>query len=176
LAPTRLHSGQCSATTARGERCRRPVVGDLDVCTIHNGAAVGAPTIFNEELGARVVQVLRAGGYLETAAAVAGVSRRRLNEWLRKGDPAGANPRYEPFRRWRERVESAKAEAEARNVALIAQAATSNWQAAAWLLERLYPERWARPSQREGAHEAPVAVTDQFADIVELADRRRPTA
>jgi hypothetical protein len=41
------------------------------------------------------------------------------------------------------------AEAEMRDVALIAQAAKENWQAAAWRLERKYPARWGRKTQHE---------------------------
>jgi hypothetical protein len=41
---------------------------------------------------------------------------------------------------WRSAL--ARATSEERLVALVAQAATKNWRAAAWILERRYPERW----------------------------------
>jgi hypothetical protein len=41
---------------------------------------------------------------------------------------------------WRSAL--ARATREERLVALVAQAATKNWRAAAWILERRYPERW----------------------------------
>jgi hypothetical protein len=173
-ARKRFVTVRCSAITKRGKRCRKAALADLGVCATHNGANVGRPTIYDEELGSRVVQVLRAGGYVETAASVAGVTRSRLNVWLRRGDPAGTDPGDQVFRDFRRRVDQARAEGETRNVALIVQAAATNWQAAAWLLERSFPDRWARPSQRE--HEplpAPSPDEDPFADVVDLAQRRR---
>jgi hypothetical protein len=167
---------QCQSATATGARCKHRALAGGQVCSIHAGAAVGRKTKLTDELANRIVQVLRAGGYVETAATVAGVGRRRLNEWLARGDPRGTNPRDAVYRRFRERVERARGEAEARNVALITQAASTNWQAAAWLLERTYPERWARPSQREKdeAAAAPAAApNDPFKEVDELAQRRR---
>lgn len=146
------------------------------MCTGHDGKPGGRPTLLTDELTDRVVGVLRAGGYVETAAQVAGVARERLRDWHRLGDPAGTEARHEVHRRFRSRVEAARAENEARNVALIARAASENWQAAAWLLERTYPERWARPSQRgdQGPGEAPAPVKDDpFGEVDELAARRR---
>jgi hypothetical protein len=65
-------------------------------------------------------------------------------------------------------------------VARIAQAAgKGSWQAAAWLLERRFPERWMKPTERP-LPEAPAAAAaddnldeDPFADVVDLAKRRR---
>ena len=41
-------------------------------------------------------------------------------------------------------VEQAKAHAEMDNVRIIKRASKKTWTAAAWLLERAYPERWGR--------------------------------
>lgn len=79
----------------------------------------------------------------------------------------------------RERVERARAEGEAHNVAIIAREARGgNWQAAAWMLERQWPERWARPSQREAyidrLADVPVRPDDDpFSELDELAAARR---
>jgi hypothetical protein len=56
-------------------------------------------------------------------------------------------------------------------VQAIARAAEQNWRAAAWLLERRYPERWsvARKPSTLPAFDA----GDPFAEIDELAERRR---
>lgn len=165
---------QCVQTTARGTRCKMPAMEGLELCAVHAGVAnVGRPTKLNEQVVQHVETVLRAGGYMETAAAVAGVSKQQFYEWLRRGDPDAEDAADEPYRRFRERVEQARADGEARNVTVIARAAVTNWQAAAWLLERQYPERWGRPSQRKDDDEKPASASDPFAEVDQLAERRR---
>jgi hypothetical protein len=63
--------------------------------------------------------------------------------------------------RWLERAEPAL-------VAQIARAGQGDWKAAAWLLERAFPQRWAK-------REAPPASdpTDPFREVDEMAARRR---
>lgn len=64
---------------------------------------------------------------------------------------------------------------EERLVGLVAAGAKTNWRAAAWLLERRHPERWA-PVRRSALDEEPVPVApdehDPFAEIDELAAKR----
>jgi hypothetical protein len=75
----------------------------------------------------------------------------------------------------RELVSSGNA-LESKLVGFVIEGAREHWQAAAWLLERGFPERWARVSQREKATgEAPVE-TDPFAEVDELAEQRRRRA
>ena len=69
------------------------------------------------------------------------------------------------------RVLQARAHGEASLVATVRREAEGNWQAAAWLLERGYPDRWARLSQRTPPKgERPA---DPFDEVDELASRRR---
>lgn len=162
---------RCTAQTLAGTRCRKGALPGLAVCATHAGAPVGRHTILGADVQRRLVQVLRAGGYPETAASVAGVGYSTLKKWLKRGQES-TRPEDEPYRQLASAVEQARAESEARNVALIAQAATTNWLAAAWLLERAYPERWARASQREKPPEQPAAPADPFTELDELAQRR----
>jgi hypothetical protein len=62
---------------------------------------------------------------------------------------------------------------ETRLVALVAAAAQSgSWRAAAWLLERRHPERWAsRP--RSDTFEFVPDPNDAFAEVDQLAERRK---
>jgi transposase len=134
------------------------------------------PTKLTDESADRIVAVLRSGGYVETAAAVAGITKRTFYGWMARGDATGTKAVDAPYRAFRERVDQARAEAESRNVAIIATAAAKDWKAAAWLLERQAPERWGRPIARpdDAPHVAP--STDPLdaldAQVVELAPRR----
>jgi transposase len=122
----------------------------------HVGGKVGRKVALTVEVADRIVQLLRAGNYVETAVAAAGIGRATFYEWLERGVPEGSAQADAPFRAFRERVDRAKAEGEARNVALIVKAAATNWHAAAWMLERQYPDRWGRPgTQRTGGGGAP---------------------
>jgi hypothetical protein len=61
-------------------------------------------------------------------------------------------------------------------VGLIAQAAARQWRAAAFLLERRFPSRWAavrRGENRPPSEPDALLEDDPFAEVVKLADRRR---
>lgn len=169
----------CIAKTARGTRCRQVAMPDSKLCKIHAGeAAVGRPSMLTPATANRIVQVLRAGGYVDTACKVAGVNSRTFRRWMVEGDPEGEDPKFAEHRALRMAVDQARAESETRNVATINQAAPTNWMAAAWLLERQYPERWGRPSQRQGKDEKstppePAKPDDPFREVDELAEARR---
>jgi len=116
---------------------------------------VARPTkIINKEIVAKIVKAIRAGNYIETAAAYAGISKNTLYDWLRRGEREkqrlATNPRSKmrkseaPFVEFSDAVERALAEAEVRDVTIIAKAAETQWQAAAWRLERKFPDRWGR--------------------------------
>lgn len=108
------------------------------------------------ELQDKIVQALRAGNYIETAAAYAGISKNTLYRWLANAEDENADDAYRDFR---DAVESARAQAEVRNVALIQKAANDGtWQAAAWYLERTAHQRWGRRTIVTGEEGAPVQV------------------
>jgi len=56
-------------------------------------------------------------------------------------------------------------------VGYVARAAQSNWRAAAFILERRYPERWS--PGRTSSGEPPDLTADPFNFVDELAARRR---
>lgn len=100
------------------------------------------PTKLTAEVKDRIMQAVQAGNYLETAAQYAGIDSSTLRRWVQKGEAPSAP---EPYRSFCTALKSARAAAEVRSVALIQQAATGGtWQAAAWYLERSYPDRWGR--------------------------------
>jgi hypothetical protein len=99
---------------------------------------VGRPTKFTPERQEQILRGIRAGNYVETAALAAGIGTSTFYEWV------------ERFPDFAEAVQKARAEAETRYVAVIENAATTSWQAAAWWLERSAPSRWGR---RTHAHD-----------------------
>ena len=104
----------------------------------------------------RVVQAIQAGNYLETAAQYAGIGKTTLYRWLEQAEDPDADNIYRNFR---DAVESARAQAEVRNVALIQRAAQEGtWQAAAWFLERTAWQRWGRRTMVSGEDGGPVKV------------------
>lgn len=168
-------TSKCAATTAAGRPCSRNAQPGQTVCHVHAGAHVGRPSALQPDVVMRLLQALRAGSHVESAAQLAGIAARTFHRWMERGDPTRKDARDARYRRFREQVEQARAEAETRNVAIVAQAAQTDWKAAAWLLERTYPERWARASQRGliDGPESAMAPGDPFAEVDELAAARR---
>jgi homoserine acetyltransferase len=66
------------------------------------------------------------------------VHRTTLYRWMR----LGRDQKRGRYRKFLSQVEKAQAEAESRDVALIAKAASEDWRAAAWRLERKQPRRY----------------------------------
>lgn len=114
----------------------------------------GRKTKLTPELQNKICDAIRMGNYIETAAAYAGVNKTTLYDWLKRGarerervekNPSAKIKKSEaPFVEFSNAVEKALADAEVRDVLIIANAAKENWQAAAWRLERKFPERWGR--------------------------------
>lgn len=142
-------------------------------------ARPGRIPLLNTQTQDKIVSAVRAGSYLDDAAALAGVSRHALFEWLAKGRQAQekANTGHDLTDRetlyadFTDAVETARAEAQLRNVAIIQKAANEGtWQAAAWFLERTNPRKWGRFETVEVgvAEDRPVEVSD----IASLLDQR----
>lgn len=112
------------------------------------------PTLLlSESVIEQITGYLRVGAYPETAAAAAGVARKTYLSWLQRGAAAIAkrdagHPLTESERLHAslvERTQQALAEAEIRDLERIdAAAARGIWQAAAWRLERRWPQRYAQ--------------------------------
>jgi transposase len=111
----------------------------------------GRPPKLTPETRTKVLTCLRGGAYLETAAAMAGVHRDTLRIWLIKGAERPNTP-YGEFAR---DAEKAMAESELRDLTLIGTAAQTQWTAAAWRLERRFPERYALRTKVDNTHASP---------------------
>ena len=93
---------------------------------------------------------IRGGCYVETAVALCGISKDTFYRWLRLADSVGPDSTYGKLS---DAVKKGLAEAEARDIAVIDSAAQSGqWQAAAWRLERKFPDKWGRQARLQVEH------------------------
>lgn len=99
----------------------------------------GRPTSLTKERENLLFNALAAGASFETAAAFAGVARSTFQEWLKRG-----RRDEQPYAALLERVDEAVAISEVRDLQRVNLAAETTWQAAAWRLERRWPERYGR--------------------------------
>jgi hypothetical protein len=87
-----------------------------------------------------LVNSIRQGAYIETAAAYAGIHKSTLYDWLKRGTRSKSGI----YRSFSDTVGQAMAESELKSLRQIDEAANFNWQAVAWKLERRFPRRWGR--------------------------------
>lgn len=114
----------------------------------------GRPVKLNAEVQRKIVDAISGGNYMETASAYAGISKDTFYRWLRRGERekqrVAKNPRAKIKKEEKmyvelsDEVEKALAKSEMRDVYIIGKAAESQWQAAAWRLERKFPKKWGR--------------------------------
>jgi transposase len=117
----------------------------------------GRPSKMTDERVTKIVEALRAGNYLETAARYAGISYETLNQWRKE------------FPEFSESVEQARAEGEVRGVLVINRAEQAgDWRAAAWRLQHAYPERWTARVEVEGN----IGLGDLFEQVAKAARER----
>ena len=94
----------------------------------------------DEQIWSRLSQAISVGAYIEDACVFAGISSRQYRRW-----GVLAEKGVEPYAsKWVE-IQKSEAQAIVRNLFNIQNAANSGtWQASAWILERKYPEKYAR--------------------------------
>lgn len=99
---------------------------------------MGRPSKLDDITAQRVIQAVAKGVPRDTAARLARISPTTLYKYLRlgrEGDPQFAEFAY--------RVKEAEAKGEEELLALLRGHAVNTWQAAAWLLERRMPKKYA---------------------------------
>jgi hypothetical protein len=94
----------------------------------------------NPEVVGRFFTAIRAGNYRETAARLAGIGPATMYRWMH--DP---RPEYAAFRI---ALLMCEAEVEVEVIGNLARLSRKSTKAGAFLLERRWPERWARPGRR----------------------------
>lgn len=129
----------------------------------------GRPSKLTPELQDRIVKLIEAGNYMDTAAACCDVSRETFFKWMRRGN----RQKHGPYRRFVDAVKKAEGLAEARALVRVRKAGERWWQAEAWYLERKFPNRWGR--WERGSNEQPKRIDNarkaiQSKDVRDLLD------
>jgi hypothetical protein len=94
-------------------------------------------TKLNAEVQRRILQAIQAGATYEMAAQLAGITRVTMYYWLQKGEEQTRGI----YRTFFNEFKKAEAVCCVGNLAIInKEAKAGTWQAAAWLLERRFPE------------------------------------
>jgi hypothetical protein len=95
---------------------------------VNNIGMAGRRTRLTAQVQHDITTALRAGNTRRAAVSYAGVGETTFYTWLERNQE------------FRAAVEKSEADAQVRTVALIQREAESAWQAAAWWLERRFPE------------------------------------
>jgi transposase len=107
------------------------------------------PAKLTSEVQARLVEALNVGGNHAQAAHYAGIDPDTLRRWLRTGEAATTGPFYALC----VAIKKAESNAPLHWLAIIEQAAKKGeWTAAAWKLERKYPDEWGRRQRVDLKH------------------------
>ena len=115
----------------------------------------GRSTKLTDSTWARIKGSVEDGNYARTAALAAGIGETTFYRWRQQGAQDRREGRRTRLAHFDEDLEAAQARAEEYHLEQITQAAQGNdakpsdWKAAAWLLERKYPDRFARRTARE---------------------------
>lgn len=139
----------------------------------------GRPSKLTPAIIAKVQEILPVALYVETVAAYLGVDRQTFYNWMRRGEREAKRlqrKRTKPLAKeaiyleFHAAIQKALAEGEFLNALLIRQAASDgkSWPAAAWLLERRFPERWGHKQHIEhsGPQQQPIPLTVSLEQIL----------
>jgi len=127
---------------------------------------VGRKTLLTPEVTETICDLLKRGNYLQTAARYVGIAPETLGSWLRRGNELIAEDKddYDEYEQLfvvlALEVEKARSFAEIKAVEVIRNAMPSQWQAAAWYLERTNNAQWGRTVRAEvtGDNGGPIQV------------------
>lgn len=116
-----------------------------------NNRERGRPTKLSPKLCEQIADWLRIGVSILTACQAAGIKDDTWREWMRRGADESRRreqgmrhqPKESPFVTFYAAMHQAVAESEIVDLDRVDKAADTIWTAAAWKLERRFPERYA---------------------------------
>lgn len=122
----------------------------------------GRPNKLTQETIKKLEQAIALGATYEDACRYAGINYETFRRWMRRGEQAKSGE----YREFHERIRDAESRATIGWLAKIEAAANNgSWKAAAWKLERRYPDRYGRSVQRvevSGPDGEPVRVEGKY--------------
>lgn len=141
----------------------------------------GRTSRLNGAIAEVICNAVRSGVWMDTAARIAGINPRTLYKWLEKGNAyllaqsrgenlvkGGLVKKYSLYGKFVKKVQKAMAEGEMKDLLKIDIASEKIWQAAAWKLERRWPQRWAllkRQETRTEIHKTETNITIESLDL-----------
>jgi len=134
-------NGQRKPVVQRKRHTRRPHAG---IQRLKGEVIPATRTKLTPEVQESICGIISMGNYIETAAIFSGVTRRTIQNWREWGDnPRG--PEDEIYVNFKHALDEAMAKAEMLDLERIRIASENPqfWTAAAWRLERRYPDKWA---------------------------------
>lgn len=169
--------------------CDRPVLRGTD----HRGEATGLmarPTKLTSEVEERLVHAISVGATFKDACPYAGISyqtflnwRKRAQKALEQAEEGDEEPEEmtDRFVEFFDRIKKAQGEAAVGLLTTINKAAHRDWKAAAWMLERRYPEsynlRRLKPDRIEEVAPTPMSgpapgiSKDDFAEMKKALEK-----
>ncbi len=137
----------CRATTKAGKPCRNQAMPGAHLCGAHGGAGkVGRPELIeNPDIRQKILDAYEYGASYEVAAHHAGIHPDTFQAWRKKGrtdlETGDTNTTYAQLVT---DLQRARAKSEITLVKRIRALGRDDWRANAFVLERRFPERWAR--------------------------------
>ena len=137
----------------------------------------GRPPKISEEITEKIMVYIRSGAYVETACVACGVVKQTFYNWLKIANAArvkieageSVTRKERECVKFLDALEKAMAEAEMIDVMTIRKASAENWQAAAWRLERKFPDKWGRRdtvrNELSGPNGAPIETVNANTNV-----------
>jgi len=107
-----------------------------------NKRGKGQPTKLNEKLIRNICAFIQAGTTFDIAAKANGIARSTLYNWRKKGEKATSGI----YKQFHDELDKAEAVAE---VSFLFKVRKQGPEAAKWLLQRRWPERWSLRHRRK---------------------------
>lgn len=114
----------------------------------------GRPDKLTPEIQNRIIQYIRVGAFVETAANAAGISKVTLYDWMHRG----SQQTHGKFRDFLNAIEKAFSEATIADLAKISVAAEKDWRAAAYRLEKRERRLYGPSVEVSGPNGEPISV------------------
>jgi hypothetical protein len=129
----------------------------------------GRPMLLTDEMRAKIVRNVRRCGKMSIAAQACGIHAKTLARWMKLGLMG-----HEPFVQLCKDVELARGEWAMERVDRIASA--EEWQANAWLLERMNGDSYDRPKLVVDLQRLPEMPMNQLEELVTRVFGQTPNA